>query len=381
MHRKDYPLLIDTSSTGAEKEYNIFVVSNDDGTAAITTVWGYKDKTKQAKVKEITQGKNMGKKNETTPYQQACKEAKSTWKRKIDSGYKQVEVAEDGDEKEDSLGGDTYNVPLPMLAHSYEKRKHNISWPALVQPKLDGMRVLVYKDKNGAIHYWSRKGKKVHTLEHLSEDLKIHMRTGEILDGEIYIHGEPFQEIISLAKNPKKDTERLEFWIFDIVDTELTNLERFQHLLSRGLALHTDEKSTSKIKLVVPMSSESEDFAMLQHDVYVQEGFEGLIIRNLKGMYTVKHRSPDLQKYKQFVDEEFPIIGSFTDADGGVVWQCSNAAGLPFGVRPKGTIELRTAWANNSASYIGMPLTVRYQNLSPDGIPIFPVGIAVRDYE
>jgi Flp pilus assembly protein CpaB len=33
------------------------------------------------------------------------------------------------------------------------------------------------------------------------------------------------------------------------------------------------------------------------------------------------------------------------------------------------------------AKYIGKELTVRFQELSDDGIPRFPVGISFRDYE
>jgi hypothetical protein len=31
--------------------------------------------------------------------------------------------------------------------------------------------------------------------------------------------------------------------------------------------------------------------------------------------------------------------------------------------------------------YIGQLLTVRYQEKSEDGVPIFPVGTGIRDYE
>jgi hypothetical protein len=32
-------------------------------------------------------------------------------------------------------------------------------------------------------------------------------------------------------------------------------------------------------------------------------------------------------------------------------------------------------------SFIGKMLTVKYQEMSPDGVPRFPSGIAIRDYE
>jgi DNA ligase-1 len=51
-------------------------------------------------------------------------------------------------------------------------------------------------------------------------------------------------------------------------------------------------------------------------------------------------------------------------------------------VRPKGTVAQRKQWYNEAVNIIGKKeLTVRYQEKSEDLIPIFPVGIAIRDYE
>jgi DNA ligase-1 len=50
-------------------------------------------------------------------------------------------------------------------------------------------------------------------------------------------------------------------------------------------------------------------------------------------------------------------------------------------VRPRGTHEDRADLFKDGDSYIGKKLTVRYQELTEDGIPRFPVGIAFRDYE
>jgi DNA ligase-1 len=35
----------------------------------------------------------------------------------------------------------------------------------------------------------------------------------------------------------------------------------------------------------------------------------------------------------------------------------------------------------NKDTFLGKMLTVQYQNLTPDGIPRFPVGLSFRDYE
>ena len=68
-------------------------------------------------------------------------------------------------------------------------------------------------------------------------------------------------------------------------------------------------------------------------------------------------------------------------AEGQAVLVCQTASGGVFRVRCKGTDEYRRYQWEHQPIFIGAMLTVRYQNLSDDGIPVFPVGIAVRDYE
>jgi hypothetical protein len=46
-----------------------------------------------------------------------------------------------------------------------------------------------------------------------------------------------------------------------------------------------------------------------------------------------------------------------------------------------GTLESRRKMWNNRKNYLGKDLTVKFQGKSKNGIPRFPVGVAVRDYE
>jgi len=119
----------------------------------------------------------------------------------------------------------------------------------------------------------------------------------------------------------------------------------------------------------------------------IQDGYEGGILRNLHGLYKYKHRSNDLQKYKLFDDEEFKIVGCIESKgteDGAVVFECLDpVANKVFTVRPRGTIESRREMFTNKDNYIGKSLTVRFQGRDGiiGGLPRFPVGITIRDYE
>ena len=52
-----------------------------------------------------------------------------------------------------------------------------------------------------------------------------------------------------------------------------------------------------------------------------------------------------------------------------------------FAVRPMGSKAERQGYFNNGNEFIGSKLTVRYQELTDDGIPRFPVGVTIRNYE
>ena len=95
-------------------------------------------------------------------------------------------------------------------------------------------------------------------------------------------------------------------------------------------------------------------------------------------------------KFKVFIDSEYEIIGyekeayhdslanRFIDL---VVWRCQTEDGFEFNCRPKGTVEEKRKMLLNAKDQIGKMLTVRYQELTDDGVPRFPVGVGIRDYE
>ena len=118
--------------------------------------------------------------------------------------------------------------------------------------------------------------------------------------------------------------------------------------------------------------------------LFLDDEYEGTIIRNSDGKYILNHRSPDLQKLKTFVDDEFQIVGfsQGTGTDKGcVIWDCRTDDGQVFSVRPRGSVAERQGYFQNGEKFIGSKLTIRYQELTDDGIPRFPVGITIRDYE
>ena len=317
--------LIREDKNGRRRYTDIHVEDLGDGTADIVKTSGVlgSDKTVVSRT------------NVKTGYEKALARAKTMWTNEKTKG---VQI-------------------LPMLANKWEDRHHYITEPFYVQPKLDGVRLLV--SKSGC---FSRTGKVVNGVEHLTKDLK----DGEWLDGECYAPGKTFEEITSMFKmNPQK----LEFHVFDYFNTHKPDLPFAER-----------QKRVTVETLLVQKKSDIHKL----HAKFVNQGHEGIMIREATSIYEIGKRSNYLLKFKEFQTEEYEIIGANCghgrDADA-VVWVCKTATGHEFTVRPEGTIKQREVYYANRNRYIGKLLTVRFQNLTALGVPRFPVGVVIRDYE
>ena len=271
-----------------------------------------------------------------------------------------------------------------MLAQRYDKSGYKIKFPCYAQPKLDGVRCLA-KRVNGKIEFFSRKGNKYLTLDHIRTELEQIMGKDEVFDGEIYIHNKTFQDLISAIKNVKnkgdtliKNTE-LEYHIYDYANENITYEDRNRILREKfkGKHLHS-------IVLVDTYIINNRNQIKKMHKVMVKQNYEGLILRNGEGYYRFDYRSYDLQKYKTFLDEEFPILAVRSGKrsyDGCGTFICQTEDGLPFDVNPIGSLDQKREYLSNAKKYIGKMLIVKYQEKSKDNIPRFAIGIGVRDYE
>jgi DNA ligase-1 len=355
-------------------QFRVWSVRVTDDCEIIRT-YGLEHGNQTVSVKKITAGKNIGKKNETTPFQQACADARSMFlKQTTIAGYRETRSKEPV-------------LPSPMLAHAFDKCGHRIVYPAFVQPKIDGVRMITNVNEHGNVVFMSRTGKPLHALRPVFEsDIKgVLFKPNLWLDGELYSRELTFEDIVSAVRNEQTpDTtllNKLEYHVYDMIDTEQPESPFHQR--------HTrlsqwNFRSLSWIKLVPTYSVDSAEEVLRHHDEFVQQGYEGVMVRNREGPYMYQKRSYDLQKYKNFRDDEFVItdVKEATGNDAGTaILQCKTEDGLYFWVRPRGTKEYRAELLRDKDRLLYKLLTVRYQNLTDKNIPRFPVGIVIRDYE
>ena len=352
---------------GKINEWTVEVENN-----CFRTISGYNDGVKTTSEWTCCAGKNIGKKNETTPEQQALAEAQAMWTKKLELGsYESIDDI------------DTPKFFNPMLAHKFEDYKDKITYPVYSQPKLDGIRCIVRADG-----MWSRNGKKIVSAPHIYEAMKplFEANPDLIFDGELYADkfANDFNAICSLVKKTKptsadlkKSKEQIQYHIYDLPSCSGTFTQRNKALIDIGVPRGCVIVTTDKVN--------NENELMGCYGAYVNWGYEGQMIR-LDKEYESK-RSKSLLKHKSFVDEEYTILdvvegeGNKTGMVGSFVFE--SKTGHIFNSSPKYSWdECKELWKQRQ-ELIGKSATVKYFNLTPDGVPRFPyvINIDRESYE
>jgi DNA ligase-1 len=382
-----FPTLYGTEKNGKTKIWSASVFKHSSEDKAISSIeFGQIDGKKQTATREYTEGKNIGKKNETTPLQQCMNETLKKWKdKKEKESYKENNENIVSLEEKENKQDEKEEKYFPMLAHTYEpntkkNKKNDITFPCFVQPKLDGLRCIIYSS-NGQVKCQSRTGTFFDSLSHITNELEtFYKHNNVVLDGELYTDSIPFEELAGLIKKKKlteEDKEKLKIVKYHVYD--IINNKTYENRLNDINSYIKNFQYAVKVPTYqVDNNSQFKDY----FSQFIQTGYEGIMLRNVNGLYRCNYRSHDLQKYKEFLESEY-TISSFKEGDGRdkgtVIWVCQTEDGKEFSVRPRGTIEKRKEWYNNGQKYLGKKLTVIYQELSEMGIPRFPVGKDVRD--
>lgn len=313
-------------------------------------------KIRKAVPTKILIGKNIGKINETNVLLQAIINSNSLYnKQKKLSETKSIV---------DGLA--------PMLAYLF--KEHRLTKYSHIQHKLNGIRA-IYNNQEMR----TRTKKLLRDLEYITNKLS-HVPKNIYLDGELYIHGQSLQKInqvVSLLMNLDGDEVpelKLEYHIFDIVNINkpiLTFEERYKWITEN--IIEDDIIKIVFTKKVVDWNVDQ--YHECLHEV-LKLGYEGIMIRNSLSRYEIGTRTYNLMKMKPVLDDEFKVTGIvITDkgkTDGAFIFECITSDNLKFNVTPSMTIQERKELVQSGEvnKYIGKKITVYYDELSDDNVPL-----------
>jgi ATP-dependent DNA ligase len=364
------PTLYSCDKSNEIREWNIHVQAFEHFSMITIKHGVYQSENQVIKEIKIDKGKNIGKKNETTHYDQAIKDMYSKWNKK-----KKINGYQDHININDNIINNDKELIKPMLAHPVsDNNKKYIQYPCYVQPKLDGYRA-IFDSKSKK--FYSRTGQEYEILYQspIFNEL-VNLTTCKnqdiVFDGEIYVHGMPFEEYGILRKkkvdeNDLKKLQKYEYHIYDIIMLNQPYHERMKILRSF--------KETDHIKIVTSNVCKNWDEIVENHDFYLADNYEGSIIRNAMSEYEIGVRSYHLLKYKTFQDDEFEIVGytseKWNDHDL-IIWICKlKESESIFYVQSSGTREHRMKMFQDAKNYIGRKLWVKFFGYTSDGIPRF----------
>jgi len=285
----------------------------------------------------------------------------------------------------------------PMLAYKVDKKPVDWSENVFIQPKLDGVRCVIYLDDKENIRCFSRTGKEFHNLQHIKESLhdffkmetNFSANTDVVLDGELYNHDlkDNFEKIISLVRKQKPtDSDKLEakelvqFHCYDYIETVLNMPYGY-----RMNQLADSDMYSYCVKYVETKYALTKDAANIIHQYNLNSGYEGSILR-LDKPYEQK-RSYNLQKFKDFQDTEATIVG-YEEGKGkreGTLGKflMQDDDGNKFGCPPgKGyNYKALAKMLKNIHKYMGQRATFTYFERTQYGSYRHPLFKTIRNYE
>ena len=337
-------------------------------------------------------------------WEQVMLEAKHLVKEKLDKGYREIDKDPDEykiSELEAILGEivtGQNGVPKPMLAKQVDKvtntKIFDKEW--LASRKIDGLRCLIFMGDDGKLHTASRGAMNydaaMHDILEHPQMLEIFKENpGLIMDGEAYHHGWTLQQLNSVARTQKTavDYDVLQFYWYDIVDVNSTFDERLAYMKDiqdqYNITFNPEkqfDKKELRVQFVPQIPVTGYDNMLKLHNQYVEEGWEGLVVRDPDKMYRPNGRTNDMVKIKVYKDDTFKVVGIEGGLRGSedMVFIMEMPDGRTFKAKPFGDrAQKEEYWNNFERHYLGHMGECKFFYYSDDGIPLQPAFKAFRD--
>lgn len=264
------------------------------------------------------------------------------------------------------------------LAKPYDPDKHEIRGAWCVEPKLDGLRMVVV---NGVAR--TRNGRTIDSVGHILEELKA-LGSDYVWDGEIMGATGFDEDSGKIRKKGEGPNLSLKYNIFDCVWKSEWDARKTQPYQDRRKymfeALGTLAPLYSSIVPMTMLQDPTTEELFKARDEYIKMGFEGAMLKDLSSPYVFK-RSDAILKLKTFVDADGVITdyyegkGKHKGRLGGFV---ASFDGVPTRVGGGFSDQQRTDLWKTRDEQKGKMIEVKYQNKTEEGSLRFPVFVKFR---
>lgn len=270
-----------------------------------------------------------------------------------------------------------------MLCYPYEdKRFKRWGSKAIIQPKLDGIRCRVVIT-DGKVTLYSSSAKEIVSVPHINRSFAASGLVDIELDGELYEHSLPLEyinSIVSRTKNLHYDHKVMEYHVFDIV-SDAPQEQRLQILLNLHVNL------IPYVQRVRPQEVTSLEILNYIYKGYLEDGYEGFILRQINAPYARK-RSTSLLKCKPRKIDSYQIVGYLEEHS--IEGEPKNTLGALkllkdgeiFNVGSGFTRDERIAFWENKEALPGKWCTIKYQDFTADRkVPKFQSFVSIQNLE
>jgi len=272
-----------------------------------------------------------------------------------------------------------------MLAKPYTERLlDKMTIPYLLQRKINGERSVAYITEDD-IQLRSSELNLFETVPHIVEELKRLDLPPGIYDGELYRHGWKLQDIHSVVSTVRKqlhpDYKEITYQVFDTNIQGLKQLDRTEWLNN----LLTSKDLSPIIERVHTYGIEDKRDIPEMIKIFMNQGYEGGIIRNKDGLYELKKTSSMLKIKPREIDE-YIIVGSLEEMT--IHGEPKNALGSFICAKDNQTFKVGTGRILTRANrerfwrerdkLIGRTLVVKYQELTTRGVPFCNVAYDIK---
>ena len=289
-----------------------------------------------------------------------------------------------------------------VLLSTYEKGigivlKEHPKYPLRVEPKLDGLRCVAVK-KDGIVTLFTRGGSVLETLPSIKAALVDGQYDNVVLDAEAIAQDWNESASVMMSHKVLKDDTNMRLNVFDALPIEHWIEQKSDALLpyQQRIQLVADVlkslPANSPVKQVMGVTVNSDDELLAFYATVMNEGYEGIMLKDLKAAYVFK-RSDAVLKLKPITSFEGMIIGWYNGRRGSkregifggfevllpnrVITRVGGGFNDQF--RAEVQLEGPDAYVGRIMEIEGQPDPMTKDGLTVDGKVRFPVYLRMRD--